>query len=36
MIALTMMAYAIGLLLGEAVRDVAYHRVEPGDIPWRG
>ncbi len=32
MLALTLLAYTIGLLLGEAVRDVAYGGVDPGAI----
>jgi hypothetical protein len=31
-IALTLLAYAIGLLLGEAVRDVTYRAVDPRDL----
>lgn len=38
MIALALMAYAVGLLFGEAVRDVTYGRVEPEKIQktWFG
>jgi hypothetical protein len=32
MIALTLLAYAIGLLLGEAVRDVTYRAIDPSNI----
>lgn len=32
MIALALLAYAIGLLLGEAVRDVAYRAIDPSSI----
>ncbi len=32
MIALTLLAYAIGLLLGEAMRNVAYRAIAPSEI----
>jgi hypothetical protein len=38
MIALTLMAYAVGLLFGEALRDVTYGMVEPDKLQeaWFG
>jgi hypothetical protein len=33
MIALTMIAYVVGVLFGEAVRDVTYGQVSPDQVP---
>ncbi len=36
MVALTLLAYVVGLLFGEALRDVTYAKVQPADVTFAG